>query len=87
MKALAHRVLAVPLLSFLIATTAAANTQLTLTRGDANQLTTEYTGIVDLVIDPAIENAKVTVTVDGQKVASGILPPYRLTVDLGPTPM
>ena len=86
MKALSHRAVA-SLLSLLIATTAAANTQLTLTRGDANENSTEYTGVVDLVIDPAIENAKVAVTVDGQKVAANLLAPYRLTVDFGPTPM
>ena len=75
------------LFSLLISTTAAANTQLALTRGAQAEHTIEYTGVVDLVIDPAIENAKVTVTVDGQKVATGLLSPYRLTVDLGPTPM
>ncbi|HUR83517.1 MAG TPA: VWA domain-containing protein [Thermoanaerobaculia bacterium] len=86
MKAFAHHAV-VSLLSLAIATTAAANTQLTLTRGDASEITTEYTGVVDLVIDPAIDNARVTVTVDGQKVATGLLAPYRLTVDLGATPM
>ncbi len=75
------------LLSLLITVHAAANTQLTLTRGDQNEQKTEYTGVVDLVIDPGIENAKVTVTVDGQKLATNLLPPYRLTVDFGPTPI
>ncbi|HVE71348.1 MAG TPA: VWA domain-containing protein [Thermoanaerobaculia bacterium] len=83
-----ERYTAVSLLSsLLIATTAAANTQLTLTRGVPLQHATEYTGVVDMVIVPAIENAKVTVTVDGQKVATNLLAPYRITVDLGPTPM
>ena len=75
------------LLSLLLTTNAAANTQLTLKRGDTNDHKTEYTGVVDLVIDPEIENAKVTVTVDGQKVAANLLAPYRMTVDFGPTPM
>lgn len=75
------------LLSLLITVNAAANTQLTLTRGGQNEQTTEYTGVVDLVIDPGIESAKVTVTVDGQKLATNLIPPYRLTVDFGPTPM
>ena len=55
-------------------------------RGDQNEQKSEYTGVVDLVIDPGIASAKVTVTVDGQKVATNLLPPYRLTVDFGPAP-
>jgi Ca-activated chloride channel family protein len=75
------------LLSLLVTIDAGAGTQLTLTRGDQNEHQAEYTGVVDLVIDPGIENAKVTVTVDGQKVAASLLAPYRLTVDFGPMPM
>jgi VWFA-related protein len=77
----------VSLLSLLITVDAAAATQLLLTRGDQSEQKAEYTGVVDLVIDPGIENAKVTVTVDGQKVATNLLAPYRLTVDFGPAPM
>jgi VWFA-related protein len=77
----------VALLSVLITLDAAAATQLLLTRGDQNEQKSEYTGVVDLVIDPGIESAKVTVTVDGQKVATNLLAPYRLTVDFGPAPM
>lgn len=75
------------LASLLITVDAAAATQLLLTRGDQNEQKSEYTGVVDLVIDPGIASAKVTVTVDGQKVATNLLPPYRLTVDFGPAPM
>jgi len=75
------------LLSLLLTTNATANTQLSLTRGAETANAAEYTGIVDLVIDPGFENAKVTVTVDGQKVATSLLSPYRLTVDFGPVPM
>ncbi|HYC90476.1 MAG TPA: VWA domain-containing protein [Thermoanaerobaculia bacterium] len=77
----------VSLLSLLITVDAAAATQLLLTRGDQSEQNAEYTGVVDLVIDPGIESAKVTVTVDGQKVATNLLAPYRLTVDFGPAPM
>jgi Ca-activated chloride channel family protein len=73
--------------TLLLATTAAANTQLTLTRGGSAENADEYTGVVTLVIDPAIENAKVTVTVDGQRVATNLLAPWRITVDFGPTPV
>lgn len=75
------------ILSLLITVDAAAATQLLLTRGDQSEQNSQYTGVVDLVIDPGIENAKVSVTVDGQKLATSLLPPYRLTVDLGPAPM
>lgn len=77
----------VSILSFFIAIDAAAATQLVLTRGEQNELDAEYTGVVDLVIDPGFENAKVTVTVDGEKVATNLLAPYRVTVDFGPAPM
>jgi VWFA-related protein len=75
------------LLSILIATHAAAASQLVLKRGDHNQHPGEYTGVVDLTIDPEVEGAKVTVAVDGQKIATNLLAPYHLNVDLGPTPV
>ncbi|HEV7237770.1 MAG TPA: VWA domain-containing protein [Thermoanaerobaculia bacterium] len=75
------------ILTLLITTQAAAATQLLLKRGDHNHPATEYTGIVDLLIDPEIENAKVTVTVDGQKVATNLLAPYRVSVDFGLMPV
>ena len=79
-------VLAISILSLLITTQAAA-TQLVLKRGEHKLHTGEYTGVIDLVIDPDLENAKVTVTVDGQKVATNLLAPYRVSVDFGPTPV
>src|SRR5688500_16574522 len=74
------------LLSLLIAITAAAETQLVLERGTQIE-NAEYTGVVRLTINPGFENAKVNVTVDGQKVATNLLAPYRLDVDFGPTPV
>ena len=75
------------LLSLLITTTAAANTQLVLHRGAAGEHDGEITGVVDLTIDPAFDNARVTVTVDGQKVADGLRSPYHVGVDFGPAPV
>jgi VWFA-related protein len=75
------------ILSLLITTQAAATTQLVLKRGDQSQHPGEYTGVVDLAIDPGVEGAKVNVTVDGQKVATNLLAPYHLNVDFGPTPL
>lgn len=74
-------------ISLLLATNAAAGTQLLLQRVDQNEHSGEYTGIVDLIIDPGFENAKVTVSVDGQKVATSLLSPWRVTVDFGPAPV
>lgn len=75
------------ILSLLLTTQTFAATQLVLKRGDQSQHAGEYTGIVDLAIDPGVEGAKVTVTVDGQQIATNLLAPYHLNVDLGPTPV
>ena len=58
-----------------------------LKRGDQSLHAGEYTGVIDLTIDPGVEGAKVNVTVDGQKVATNLLAPYHLNVDFGPTPL
>lgn len=71
-------------LSLLLATSAAAGTQLVLERGTKQNPDIEYTGIVDLAIDPGFDNARVTVLVDGQKIVDGLKSPYRLEVDFGP---
>ncbi len=69
------------LLTFL--TTAASAADLVLTR-DA-QPDGEYKGLVTLVAVPGFDAARVTVSVDGEKIAEAIPSPYRVTVDLGPT--
>jgi VWFA-related protein len=66
-------------------TVSAANTQLLLKRGDAADQAGEYKGIVDLTIDPGLENAKISIAVDGQKMVDSLLSPYHVHVDLGPT--
>lgn len=71
------------LLTLLLTTTVAASTQIVLKRGTRADQPGEYRGIVDLVVDPGFDNAKVTVTVDGQKVAEGLTSPYHVVVDLG----
>ncbi|HET7711176.1 MAG TPA: VWA domain-containing protein [Thermoanaerobaculia bacterium] len=79
-----HSVLfAVLFLPFLTALPAEANRQLHLVRGQQPGQV-EYTGLVDLIIDPAFDNARVTISVDGTKIADGIRSPYRLTVDFWP---
>lgn len=75
------------LLSLLLTNSAAATTQIVLQRGTAVDQPGQYHGVVDLAIDPGFDNAKVTVTVDGQKVADGLMSPYHVVVDLGATPL
>jgi Ca-activated chloride channel family protein len=62
---------------------AAATTELLLSR-DVPLTQAEYTGLVQLTVNPGIENAKVAITVDGEKIADGLRSPYRVTVDFGP---
>lgn len=70
-----------------LATSAAANTQIVLERGSDRDHAAEVTGVVDLAVRPGFENAKVTVVVDGQKVADGLASPHHVVVDFGPTPI
>jgi len=72
------------LLTLILTTAAAADTQLMLQRGAQLEQAGEYTGVVDLAIDPGFENAKVTVAVDGQTVADSLMSPYHVVVDFGP---
>jgi VWFA-related protein len=74
------------LLTLLTATPALAGSQLVLKRGgDQIEHNGELTGVVDLAIDPGFENARVTVAVDGHKVATDLRTPYHVIVDFGPT--
>ena len=75
---------AVTLLSLLLATEAAANTQIVLERGATRNPDALYAGVVDLAINPGFDNARVTVIVDGHKIAEGIKAPYHVAVDFGP---
>jgi Ca-activated chloride channel homolog len=71
----------------LLTLSAHANTQLVLKRGDHSEHQGEYKGVIDLAIDPGFDGAKVSVAVDGQKVADGVLSPYHVIVDFGPLPV
>lgn len=42
-------------------------------------------GVVDLTISPGLDDARVTVTVDGQKLADSLRTPFHVTIDFGPT--
>jgi hypothetical protein len=75
--------LALLLLLLFSATTLSAATQLFLRRGDTNQHLGELKGVIDLTIDPVFDDAKVTVGVDGQPLATNLGSPYHVVVDLG----
>ncbi|MCU1227490.1 MAG: Mg-chelatase subunit ChlD [Acidobacteria bacterium] len=73
------------LLALLTTQTAAANTtQLLLTRDREHADAAEYKGLVDLSVNPGFDDARVTITLDGQKLTDALRAPYRLTVDFGP---
>ena len=73
------------LLTFAITTRVDATTRLVLSRDAQPQ--SEVTGVVDLSVDPGFDDGKVTITVDGQKIAEGLRTPYRVTVDFGAAPV
>ena len=73
------------LLTTIIAAKSQAATQLVLSRDAQPQ--SEVTGVVNLLADPGFDDGKVTISVDGQKIADGIRAPYRVTVDFGATPI
>lgn len=71
----------------LVVASPVAADQLVLAREGRSEHAGQYKGVVDLIIVPGIENAKVSVEVDGQKIAEGLLPPWHLKVDFGPMPI
>lgn len=73
------------LITLTSSTAAGAATQIVLERGSQRDHSGEYTGVVDLAINPGVEDARVTVSVDGQQVAKDLVSPYHVVVDFGPT--
>jgi len=73
----------IPLLALLaIASGASATTQLVLARDTHPE--GQFKGIVELTVTPPADNMKVSITVDGDKLAEALLSPYRVSVDFGP---
>jgi len=64
---------------------AAEPRQLLLSR-DANP-EGEVKGLVDVVVSPGFDDARVSVTMDGQKIAEGVIAPYRIPIDFGAQPV
>lgn len=81
----AARFAAVLLSTVLLAAASQATTQLLLSRDAASSNNiTEYKGVVELTVNPGFDDAKVTILLDGQKLAENLRSPYRVTVDFGP---
>jgi Ca-activated chloride channel family protein len=73
-------------LTLLLAATANADSiQLILDRDSAPP--SDIKGAVDLTIVPEFDDARVTVTVDGQKIVEGLRAPWHVPIDFGPTPV
>src|SRR5260370_22390609 len=64
---------------------AAAPDQLILGRDTAPPA--DIKGPIDLTIVPDFDDARVTVTVDGQKIVDGLRSPWHVPVDFGPLPV
>ena len=71
-------------LTIFLALSASAATQLLLSRDGSTDRATDYKGIVDVTVNPGIDDAHVSITVDGQKLADGLRAPWKVTVDFGP---
>ena len=71
------------LLIVLIASNAGAATQILLER-DAAVPDGEFKGVVELSVAPPADNMKITLSVDGDRIADVLHSPYRVSVDFGP---
>jgi Ca-activated chloride channel family protein len=80
-----HLSLAITLTLLLASTAAAAPDQLILGRDTAPPA--DVKGPIDLTIVPDFDDARVTVTVDGQKIVEGLRSPWHVAVDFGPMPV
>jgi Ca-activated chloride channel family protein len=78
----AHLPLAITLTLLLATTAAAAPDQLILGRDTAPPA--DIKGPIDLTIIPDFDDARITMTVDGQKIVEGLRSPWHVPVDFGP---
>jgi len=63
-----------------------ANTQVVLSR-NAEADRGELKGIIDLTVEPGFDDARVSIVLDGQKIADSLHSPYKATVDFGAVPI
>lgn len=86
MKSAISRSLVVTLFSLVLTLALRANTQVILSRNAQNDRG-ELKGIVDLTVDPGFDDARVSIVLDGQKIADSLHSPYKATIDFGPVPI
>jgi len=80
------RSLVVILFTFAFAVTLHATTQVILSR-DTQVDRGVLKGVVELTVDPGFDDARVTLVLDGDKIAESLHSPYKVTVDFGPVPI
>src|SRR5712691_1714869 len=68
----------------LAATAVSASTQLLLSHGEQPP-SIEYKGVIELTVKAGFDDARVSITVGGQRIAETHQAPYRDIVDFGPT--
>src|SRR3954447_26620095 len=76
-----------PLTLALLLTAAANAAPIQLIVGRDSAPAADIKGAVDLTIVPNFDDARVTVTVDGQKIVEGLRSPWHVPVDFGPLPV
>ena len=62
----------------------AADSSLLLLDRETTEIRQDLKGIVEVVVKPPFENARVSIAVDGQPVTEALRSPYHLRIDLGP---
>ncbi len=76
----------ITVLTLWAATPLLANETLVLAR-DGQSPAGELTGVRDLLVNPGFDDARVSISVDGQSIADGLRYPYRVTIDFGARPV
>jgi Ca-activated chloride channel family protein len=85
MKVVGGSVLILLTIAIAAPTLAGVPQQLILSRDSQPQ--SEIKGVFDVVISPGFDDAKVSVTLDGQKIAESVLAPYHIQIDFGVLPL
>src|SRR5712691_8895415 len=79
-----RRSVAAAILIVSLAVSASASTRLVLSRGEQPP-SVEYKGVIEITAKPGFDDARVSITVDGQRIADSLQAPYKVIVDFGPT--
>jgi len=83
---IATRSLVVTVSTFIFALSLHANQQIVLSR-DTQPDRGELRGIIELTVAPGFDDARVTLVLDGEKIAENLHSPYKVPVDFGTVPI